>query len=409
MLTINFISYSQNSNPWAVDLARSMAKEIFEMNGIPYLTPMVQAVNSTSNARFFNTAKVPQKVDKPYIRFGLHGMYGFVRDDMKTYKPSFPMDSLDLTRLSQFGKIDIINGSYSITDTAGLIYYLFKTVIYNGYKEGSINFPQSAATVLGQSDAKFVFERDTLRNLVIRHPVYQFLPENLRDTVLATVEAIPNYYSLPNGGNLNTIFAFIPQIEIGSLYGTEILLRFIPPVRLRDEIGDFAFWGIAVKHSISQYFDNIPIDIALQAAYQGTSLKNKVGVTNSDLSANTTIFNGNIHISKSFENIIDVFSGLSFENLDIKSKFQYVLPVEQQYALGLLRGVPDENGKIIIQKPEPPQYPGDTKPQTSTIDISDFNVKWIIGVSRQIGPVAIFLDYSISKFNIFSGGIEVRL
>ncbi len=324
-MTSNTYTEAQNTNPWAYELARSMARDIFELNGIPYLTPMVQAVNSTSNARFFNTAKIPQMVDKPYIKFGIHAMYGFVRDDMKTYQPRFPMDSLDLSKIAQFGNIDIINGTFSITDTAGLIYYLFKTVIYNGYQEGSIKFPESSATVLGHSDAKFTFEEDTLRELVKRHPVYAFLPENLRDTVLKTVEDIPNYYSLPSGGNLNTIFAFIPQIEIGSLYGTEILLRFIPPVRLKDEIGDFAFWGIAVKHSISQYFDDLPFDLAVQTAYQGTSLKNKVGVTNADLSASTTIFNGNIHISKSFENIVDVFSGLSFENIDISSKFYLYL------------------------------------------------------------------------------------
>ncbi|MBI3258082.1 MAG: hypothetical protein HYZ54_01150, partial [Ignavibacteriae bacterium] len=65
----------------------------------------------------------------------------------------------------------------------------------------------------------------------------------------------------------------------------------------------------------------------------------------------------------------------------------------------------------LVLPPEVPKveegYPGDTKPQTVEYALSDKNVKFIIGVAKPIGPVTIFLDYNISKFNIFTAGADV--
>lgn len=401
------LTYSQKYDPRAVDIARALSRDIFELNGVPYLESMVKIVNASSNARFFQSAYIPKKSEKPYFRFSIHSMFGFVKDDMKTYNPMFPMDSFDLNQVSRFIDIDIINQKYNIKDTSALIYYLFKTVIYDGYTSGSIKFPQTAPTILGGKGEPFIFDKDTLRNLVKRNYIYPFLPQNIQDTVMKTVEAIPNYYTLPSGGDFSSIFAFVPQFEIGSIYGTEALIRFIPPVRFDDEIGDFAFWAIAFKHSISQYFHEFPIDLAFQAAYQGTYLKNNVGVTNSELKANGTFWNFNLHGSKRFGEHFEIFSGISTELLSINTKFKYFLGVEQQYSLGLLEGKPDENGNIVIQPPNPPEYPGDTLPQTSELIINNTNFKFTIGMKGMIGPIGFFADYSISQFNIFSGGIEV--
>jgi hypothetical protein len=163
------------------------------------------------------------------------------------------------------------------------------------------------------------------------------------------MKQVPSFFTLPAGGNINTIVAGVPQIEIGSLYGTELLIRVVPPLDLGKYIGKFAFGGFGIKHSISQYFTEYietsegeifeysPFDLAIQIVYQGTDLQNKVGVTQSDLKANAQIWNANINISKSFENIIDLYGGLSYDYIDIDARFKYYLPVETQMQLGLLR------------------------------------------------------------------------
>jgi hypothetical protein len=214
---------------------------------------------------------------------------------------------------------------------------------------------------------------------------------------------LPEFFDLPQGLEMNTMYALVPQFEIGSLWGTELLLRFIPPVQWDVNIGEFAFWGIGLKHSISQYFEDFPFDLAIQAVYQGTYLKNQIGMTKADLKANATIWNFNLHASKHFENLFDVYTGFSSEFINIESDYIYTLSAQMQCDLGILQC---EGNQAL--PPNPPEYPGDTQPQKTHISLSDSNFKWILGISVPIEPVALFLDMSISKFFMLSGGIEIR-
>lgn len=415
------------ASPWAIDVSRRFSRDIFKMNGVPYLQPMVEAVNATSNSRFFSLAYVPRKVDKPYFKFGLHSMLGFVREDMKTYKPEFPMEELTFNEAAKYA--EIINQTVNIKDTAGLIYYLFKTILYDGVQRGSLFPPDKAATILGSKTTSLVLYPDTLRSIIKDNPIYGFLTEDMQDSVLNAVTALPAFFTLPQGGNINTIFASVPQVEIGSLFGTELLLRGIPPVYMGENIGDFAFWGIGIKHSISQYFNQnyydsetrsedpflpkeIPnlgrnaFNLAVQLVYQGTHLENTVGVTNSELKSNATFWNFNIHASQNIEGIVDIYSGFSLETMSISTDFTYYLPVEVQGQLGLLLMIYYPDGTSFIGDTDPENgYPGDTEPQYSTIKIKDTNIKWVIGAAKEIGPIVIFADFSISQFNIFTGGI----
>ncbi|OGU12940.1 MAG: hypothetical protein A2X61_09135 [Ignavibacteria bacterium GWB2_35_12] len=402
------------ADPNTVNLARAFGRDIFELNGVPYLQPLVETLNATSNSRFFNQAYVPQKVDEPYFRIGAHAMLGFVRNDMKTYNPAMPAEPLDLGKLSQY--FDIFN--YTIKDTAGLMYYALKTILYDGIQKGMINVPKTSATILGRQDAVFDLPHKILDSLVRTMSVggieiFPKLPKDFQDSLINTIWRFPETFTLPPGADMNTIFAAVPQFEIGALFGTEMLLRFIPPVNMGENIGDFAFWGIGLKHSVSQYFEERYFDLAVQVVYQGTNLKNKVGVTNSDLRADGTFWDFNIHASKAFlDDQLNIYAGLSYELFNINSNFTYFIPIETQLKLGLRYGEwthpnGSEDSVFVLYDPTP-DFPGDTLPQTSNLRITNTNIKFVFGLVYQIGPVAIFLDYNISKFNIFTGGIEVR-
>ncbi len=420
LLIINIVIIKAEADPNTVNLARAFGRDIFELNGVPYLQPLVETLNATSNSRFFNQAYVPQKVDKPYFRIGAHAMLGFVRNDMKTYNPAMPAEQLDMNELSKYADIDIINQKVTIKDTSGLMYYALKTILYDGihgtnkYNKVFIHVPVTSATILGYQNAKFSLPHSAMDSLIRGHFIFPFLPKEFQDSLLKTISRFPDLFSLPPGADMNTIFAAVPQFEIGSLWGTEMLVRFIPPVDMGENIGDFDFWGVGLKHSISQYFDERYFDLAVQVVYQGTHLENKIGVTNSDLRADGTFWDFNIHISKTFfDDKFNIYLGLSYEIFNINSNFTYYLPVETQWQLGLLRGEmtypPGKDSVYIIHKPEPELgFPGDTLPQTSNLRITNTNFKFVFGLTYQLGPVAIFLDYNISKFNIFTGGIEFR-
>lgn len=430
-LTVSQVKAQVTNDDTVVELARMFSKDIFDLNGVPYMKPMIESINATSNSRFFNQAYVPRSVKKPYFRIGIHAMAGIISEDQKTYNPAMPMAEMNISELSNY--YNILTGE--VLDTAGLMYFAIKSVIYDGVKTGAmvdgerryIVVPDEAATVLGNKKQAFILENDLMEALIRGNPIFDLLPDETKALVVESIAAFPEYFSLPPGANMRSMLAAIPQFEIGSLYGTELLLRFIPPVDMGEEIGKFAFWGIGLKHSLSQYFFDEPMygsnplapnedskkyvrpfDLAFQVVYQGTSLENYIGVTNAKLVANATFWDFNIQASKSFNEWINVYTGLSYELFDVIADYTYKIPVETQEQLGLMRLDTADNGTVsIIADPEN-GYPGDNKPQTTSMSMNDTNFKWIIGLSARLGPIDIFLDYNVSKFVIFTGGLQYR-
>ena len=422
-------SYSQQSSGYTIQLAKLFSSDLFRSNGVLFMEPVIRIVNATSNCGFYNQAYIPSRVSKPYFRAGIHSMVGFVDDGLKTYKPVMPSEKFNINDIGKYIQYNPLNNKISYLDTAGLIRYMFLNLMYDGIygdHKGAITIPKSASTALGTGNTPFTLNKDSMQMLLKAHPLYNLplIPQNIKDSVSNYLTQFPENFTLYGGTNLNTVVAGIPQFEIGSLYGTELLVRFIPPVNLGETIGDFTFWGFGLKHSISQYFENgflsgspnygtddkdapdptksiykSPFDLAVQIVYQGTHLKNKVGVTQAELTADATILNFNLQGSYHIQNILDVFTGVSYETISIDSKYFYKLPVEIQWQLGLL-----EPGK----HDPTPGFPGDQDPQTTALTFTDTNLKWTIGVSKQIGPIAIFAAFNLSKFNVFSGGLEYR-
>lgn len=411
------------ADPYTIDLARAFAKDVFELNGAPYLQPMVKAVNASSNARFFHSAHVPKEVDKPYFRVSLHSMVGFVPNNLKTYEPYLPREQYASSKLPEFigvnydgGKVDV-----SIKDTALLIHYFFKTLLYEGYDDGSISVPESAPTILGKGNVPFHLPHSTMENLVENHPLWddplwnllpgdqkQAFQDSLLNAVKPYINQFPELFYLPEGANYNSFVVGVPQFEIGSWHGTELLVRFIPPINLGKDVGDFAFWGAGLKHSVSQYFAEPWLDVAIQAAYQGTHLENHIGITNAFLEADATMFNFNAQASKSVEGVIDVYAGASYETIDISSEYEYYLPIDIQWQLGMIEPYqfePTSYPPGSEKYPEGRDFPGDTKPQIADIEIDDQNVKFTVGLHKKIGDFGIFADFSFSKINVFSGGV----
>lgn len=406
---ISFTAYSQERiqiNESSVELARVLGRDIFELNGVPFSQPIVTATNATANSGFFNTAYIPRK-DSLYFKVSVNYMNGFVPEKDKSYSPSFPTEKFDLIKASSY--ITFGAGSeLAIKDTVGLYTYLLRTLLYDGIKDGTISFPDRTATILGKDNKTIVITDGSLgknaekRISSIESLVGKSLSDSVKNVIYNTLNGLPGSFTLPKGSGMNTMQFAVPQIEIGSYMGTEILLRFIPKINYGETIGDFGFFGIGIKHSISQYFFDFDqertFDLAVQFAYQNSTLENVFGETSASLKSNANIMNFNLQASKNIKDIVDVYTGISFEQIDISADFVYTIPIENQVQLGLVgpdKKVDPANG-----------YPGDTKPQTTKLVVNDFNIKWVIGVKKDFGPFAIFASYNVSKFNIFNGGLQ---
>lgn len=77
-------------------------------------------------------------------------------------------------------------------------------------------------------------------------------------------------YNFPAGFELSRLGTAIPQVTVGSVAGTEATLRWMA-FNLED-LGEFGHVGVGVRHSVSQYFTNLPADIAVGGLYQTVSL-----------------------------------------------------------------------------------------------------------------------------------------
>lgn len=407
------------ANDWTILLARSLSRDIFELNGVPYLQPMVEVVNTTANARFFSSADIPPMTKTFYIKLSINGMLGFVPSNKKEYAPTLPVEPYDpndanslLAKLSPYLTIDYSSfpPKVNVKDTGGLIYTAFKMLMYDGVTKGKLQIPEKAPTILGEGKKSLYFNRDTIRSLLNENPIFSLLPPALRDTIFKSIENFPENFDLPQGLNISRILAGIPQIEIGSLYGTELTLRFIPRIDLGKNIGKFTFWGLGLRHSLSQYVPNPYVDFAVQVAYQGTNLRNTIGVTNAELNANANFFNANVHFSKKISKNFELFSGISYEYININTDFTYYLPITVQYQLGLIylddNGTPDNFSDDYFRKNPELGYNGDPYgSMNKNVIISDKNIKFTIGGILKLGNFSAFADYNFGKIDILSFGI----
>ncbi len=74
-------------------------------------------------------------------------------------------------------------------------------------------------------------------------------------------------YVFPGGLGLSYVPVATPQITVGGILGSEILVRFMG-VDIKDKIGKVQFLGLGIRHDIGQYFANGTVDISFGYYYQ---------------------------------------------------------------------------------------------------------------------------------------------
>lgn len=77
-------------------------------------------------------------------------------------------------------------------------------------------------------------------------------------------------YNFPAGFEISRLGTAIPQVTVGTVAGTEGTLRWMA-FNLED-LGDFGHLGFGLRHSVSQYFPDLPADVAIGGLYQTVSL-----------------------------------------------------------------------------------------------------------------------------------------
>ncbi len=122
--------------------------------------------------------------------------------------------------------------------------------------------------------------------------------------------------NLPGGIGLKIVPLAVPQVALSTM-NSELLVRFVPSIKINDEVGSVNLLGIGLGHSISQYIPMFPINVAIQGVYQQL----KVG---SYLKA--TALNVNVHASKSFV-FFTLYGGVGYESFTADINYNYKPPI----------------------------------------------------------------------------------
>jgi hypothetical protein len=185
------------------------------------------------------------------------------------------------------------------------------------------------------------------------------------------------FYTYPSGLSLNAVPMGIYQFS-GSLYNTELMLRFFPKIKFGDvETGIF---GFGIKHEISSHIPLLPVHIAVQILYNKFDIEYVGDDPTNYTKINSSNFAFNIHASKIFTGMFIVYSGLQYESstMDLGYYFE------------------DENN----------YYPElGNQVQNLSID-GDNSIRFTLGGAVKLGFFVVNADVNLTKFTTFTTGLS---
>ncbi len=192
---------------------------------------------------------------------------------------------------------------------------------------------------------------------------------------------------LPFGGfgdlaEVNVLPLTVPQISLGTVFGTQFTLRMLPAVELNEDLGEYSYTGFGIQHNPAVWMKKeLPVDLALsfftQTMEVGTLFKSKA--TAYGLTA-----------SKQF--------GWRFLNLT-------------PYAGFLIEDASMDVG-YTLQVPVPVSAAAPDGIYTESISLeleSENTTRFSIGANIRLALVNWNFDYSFAKYNAFSTGISFAL
>lgn len=310
-----------------------------------------------------------------------------------TLSPAQAQDSDDLgNAIKNIGQKYAGNYSQPVTDALGadLNAGLFRTADFGEtglFPVIDLYVGVSATGALTAGSAKAFqlandrIETDDGRTLIIEYP-NRDLPTAFGDEASPgtadiidqetgrTVEEV----RLP-GALLNTPIAplVVPHVGIGTAMGTDAQIRYLPETSVSD-YGSVSLFGLAVRHSVSQYIPLSPISIAVQGGWQQLSLSG----TGQGEVASASGWVLNAHLSRDVPVLpVTVYGGLQYEQFDVEVDYTF-----------------------------------DTSAGRSTISLDQTasnNVRALAGVSLSLAVLRLNVDYALSSNDTVSAGVGVIL
>lgn len=166
----------------------------------------------------------------------------------------------------------------------------------------------------------------------------------------------------------------VPQIGIGSIAGTDLVLRYLPRVG-HDDFGTVGLLGVGVRHSISQYIPLFPVQLSGQLMWQRLSIEDQAD----DEIFAASAWAASIAASKTLL-VLTVYGGVQIEGSRIDVDYTFV--------------------------PDDPELPS----RNVAFDLTgDNSFRMLGGVAVGLGPIVINADAAVGNRTVISAGVGLSL
>lgn len=71
-----------------------------------------------------------------------------------------------------------------------------------------------------------------------------------------------------------------PQLSLGTVYGTQATIRYLPPISVADEVGDLKYFGFGIQHNPAVWFaSELPVNFSISYFTQKVEIEEALEVT----------------------------------------------------------------------------------------------------------------------------------
>jgi len=198
----------------------------------------------------------------------------------------------------------------------------------------------------------------------------------VKEAFIAAGKIPPDPFKSANGSDFSVLPLPCASLSWGLPFGNEVLIRYMPPIKPHEEVGDIQFYGFGLKHDLIQWLPiSLPVlDVAAQFVFQNFKAADILEISTKSI---------NLHASATLP-IVSIYGGLGYESANLEASYT-VYDV-------------DADGEKI----------SDNFKKESLKISSENDFKATAGLKFSILPfVNVYGDYSVAKYNSIHAGIGI--
>jgi hypothetical protein len=219
-------------------------------------------------------------------------------------------------------------------------------------------------------------------------------------------------FNAPKGANWRYIPVPTAQVGIGLPFGTELKVRFIPKIKVKD--GDVSLWGVGLLHNLTQYLPGdkvLPFDVSLFAGYTKLMANVPLGLDPdpSVAQAYTTVNPATAFDSQKMKVNVEALniSAIASLNLPVITFYGGIGYTKTRTGMELSGNFPLP---VFVAAPVPHAEYNDSGIKKGSdfpkMDIKNFSgMRANIGFRIKLAIVTIHADYTRAQYNVLTTGL----